>query len=303
MINTYEELIISEIASALSLDLTSLRWFPIIPLLPETDCDLFSLFDLVPGSGFFFKGNESTPKFSATYGELLQSQKPSFINDLAIKSFQNPKYWINCNSVETPIYVPNDLDFITAVGNGSSFDFTFDSTNYPSAQVKPFPAYPSFVINQPFLYFNETAMDQRFVFSLHFDELVHIPIQNGSWFSNAAFVSAYKNKNNWETGSGTVTWDSLFGKGGILNFVTNGVLAASGMSLVIQSFGDYDENTLNDLQSNPLTSIWPFYMNPENTTQVFELEDDGSIKITVTTASSEILMLAMQAISVKNLVG
>ena len=303
MINSYEELIISEIASSLSVDLTSLRWFPIMPVLPGTDCDLFSLFDIVPSLGFVFKANDDTPKFSALYGELLQSQKPSFINDLAIKNFKDPKYWISCNNTEVPMYVPNHADFVEAVENGSSFDFSFDSTTYPNAQIKPFPAYPSFVINQPFLYFNETAMDERFVFSLHFDELVHIPIQNGSWFSNAAFVTAYKNKSNWQTGSGTVTWDSLFGKNGILNYVTNGILAASGMSLVIQSFGNYDESTLNDLKSNPMTSIWPFYMNPENTTQVFELGDDGSITITVTTSSSEILMLGMQAISVKNLVG
>ncbi|MCL9805223.1 hypothetical protein NAT51_06810 [Flavobacterium amniphilum] len=302
MINTYEELIISEIASSLSLDLTSLRWFPIIPVLPDTDCDLFQLFDLVPGLGFVFKANDGTPKFSALYGELLQAQKQSFINDIAIKNFQNTKYWLNCNSTEVPIYVPSDADFVTAVGAGSSFDFTFDSTNYPNAQIKPFPAYPSFVINQPFLYFNETAMDERFVFSLHFDKLVHIPIQSGSWFTSSAFVTAYKNKTNWQTGS-AVTWDSLFGKGGALNYVTNGILAASGMTLTIQSYGNYDESTLNDLKSNQQTSVWPFYMNPENTTQDFILGDDGSITITVTTTSSEISMLAMQAISVKNLVG
>jgi hypothetical protein len=302
MITSYEELIISEIASSLSIDLTSLRWFPIIPVLPETDCDLFSLFDIVPSQGFTFRGNDNTPKFSTLYGELLQAQKSSFINELAIKNFQNQKYWLNCNSIEVPIYVPNDADLVTAVGDGSSFDFTFDSTNYPSAQIKPFPAYPSFVINQPFLYFNETAMDERFVFSLQFDKLVHIPLQSGSWFTSSAFVTAYKNKANWQTGS-AVTWDSLFGKGGTLNYVTNGILAASGMILTIQSYGNYDESTLNDLKSNQQTSVWPFYMNPENTTQDFVLGDDGSITITVKTISSEISMLAMQAISVKNLVG
>lgn len=302
MINTYEELIISEIAASLSIDLTSLRWFPITPVLPETDCDLFQLFDLVPDLGFTFKANADTPKFSALYGEILLAQKQSFVNDLAIKNFQNEKYWLNCNSIEVPIYVPTHTDLIAAVNTGSIFDFTFDSTNYPNTQIQTFPSYPSFVINQPFLYFNETAMNERFVFSLHFDKLVHIPIQSGNWFTSAAFVTAYKNKSNWQTTS-PLTWDTFFGKNGMLNFVSNGLLAASGMSLTIQSYGNYDESTLNSLKNNQQTSIWPFYMNSENTTQNFELGEDGSIKITVTSTTSEVLMLAMQAISVKTLVG
>ncbi|MDI9309166.1 MAG: hypothetical protein QM535_03025 [Limnohabitans sp.] len=302
MINTYEELIISEIASSLSVDLTSLRWFQITPELPETDCELFQLFDLVPNLGFVFKANENTQKFSALYGEILQAQKQSFVNDIAIKNFQNKNYWLDCNNIEVPIYVPNLASLRTAVNASSSFDFTFDSTNYPNTQIQPFPSYPSFVINQPFLYFNETAMNERFVFSLHFDKLAHIPIQSANWFSSAAFVTAYKNPSNWQT-SMPVTWDTFFGKNGKLNFVSTGLLVASGMTLTIQSYGNYDEGTLNTLKSNPQTSIWPFYINPENTSQDFILGNDGSIKITVTTTSSEVSILAMQAMSIKNLIG
>lgn len=303
MINTYEGLIIQQIALSLSLDLSSLRWFSVIPLLPNNDCTLFAMFDVVPDNGLVFKMNDKSTLFSKTYGELLEAQKESFTVDVAKKNYANQKYWINCNGNQVPMYVPSYEEVFEAVKSGAAFDFTFDSSNYNFAEGTFFPSYPSFVINQPFLYFNESAKQERFVFTLHFDELAFIPVQYSNWFSNAAFVSAYKNKDNWVTGTSNVTWDQLFGRNGILNFVTNGLLVASGMRMEIQIFGEYTENTISILKDNQLTSVWPFYLDPENTNQDFVLNQDGSIRVTVTTLESGILMLGMQASSVQKLIG
>ncbi|MEZ0131218.1 hypothetical protein AB9T88_16190, partial [Flavobacterium sp. LBUM151] len=61
---------IKQIAEALCLNLTSLRWFPIVPLLPNTDCDLFQLFDIVPREGFIANVDNQSPLFSTTYGKI-----------------------------------------------------------------------------------------------------------------------------------------------------------------------------------------------------------------------------------------
>lgn len=302
MINIYEELIIKRIASSLSLDLASLRWFPVVPLVPANDCDLFSLFDIVPHKGFIANIDDQSPLFSTTYGKLLEAQKQSFINGLAKKNYANESYWLNCNSTKTAIFKPDSAGILSALSNASSFDFTFDSSNYPSPAKELFPSYPNFVIFQPFLNFNETAQNARFVFKLHFDKIVHIPVQMGGWFSQGAFVNAYKDKTAWNIGPNLVTWDELFGTNGILNFVTNGLLIASGMTLEIQSFGIYDLKTLVFLKTNLLTSVWPFYLSPENSRNEFDISEEGNITIKVTTPKSKNLLLAMQAAAVNVLV-
>jgi hypothetical protein len=310
MINTYEELIvkyeeliIKAIASSLSLDLTSWRWFPVVPLLPRNDCDLFRLFDIVPNKGLVSNVDDQSILFSATYGKLLDAQKESFLIKTARANYSDKKYRLNCNNTETAIFRPDSAAISHALLNGASFDFTFDSSNYPSPEKELFPSYPNFVINQPFLDFNGKARKERFVFKLHFDKIVQIPTQFGGWFSQAAFIKAYTDKSSWDTGADLVTWDDLFGANGILNFINNGLLIASGMSLEIQSFGKYDIKTLLLLKGNLLTSVWPFYLNPENAMHEFEICDDGSIKIKVTTSKSKTLLLAKQAVAVKGLVG
>lgn len=302
MINIYEELIIKKIVSSLTLDSSSLRWFPVVPMLPSNDCDLFSLFDIVPNDTFIANTNDQSPLFSTTYGKLLDAQEKTFISDLAKKNYANESYWLNCSTTKKPIFKPNSAEITTGLSGGSSFDFTFDSSNYPSPPKELFPSYPSFLVFQPFLNFNETAENSRFVFKLHFDKIAHISTQLGGWFTQGAFVKAYQDKSTWKTGSNLVTWDELFGTNGILNWVTNGLLVASGMTLEIQIFGKYDLKTLFFLKTNLLTSVWPFYLSPENATNSFDMSEDGNITITVTTSKTQKLLLALQAESINGLI-
>jgi hypothetical protein len=301
MIHTHGELIIKEVLSSLSLDITSLRWFPIVPLLPKTDCELFGLLNIVPNKGFIANEDEKSPSFSALYGKLLEAQKQSFINDIAKKNYADKSYWLNCNDTEIPLFKPNCIGIADVLSNGASYDFTFDSSNYPIQDKGLFPSYPNFLIYQPFLDFNEKAREQRFVFKLHFDKIAVVSTQFGDWFTQGAFIKAYKDKSVWVKGPNMVTWDELFGANGILNLITNGILVASGMTLEIQSFGIYDLKTLLFLKSNLLTSVWPFYLDPQNATNDFSINNDGNITIKVTTSESEILLLAMQAVEVSDL--
>ncbi|MEZ0131798.1 hypothetical protein AB9T88_19235, partial [Flavobacterium sp. LBUM151] len=73
-------------------------------------------------------------------------------------------------------------------------------------------------------------------------------------------------------------------------------------TLEIQSFAKYDLKTLLLLKSNLLTSVWPFYLSPENTTTEFDISNDGSIKIKVTTEKSKSLLLAIQAEAINDLI-
>ena len=298
MINSYEELIIKEISSSLTLDLASLRWFPIVPLFPKSDCDLFNLLDIIPKKGFVANVDDQSTLFSKTYGRLLDAQKDSIMIDLARKNYANDNFWLKCSTAKTPIFKPDSAGILTALSNGASFDFTFDSKNYPPPKIELFPSYPNLIIYQPFLDFNEKALVNRFVFKLHFDKIVHVPIRFGGWFTQGAFTKAFTDKSNWKSDPNLATWDELFGVNGILNLFTNGLLVASGMTLEIQRFAKYDLTTLLLLKSNLLTSVWPFYLNPEDAKFGVDIGTDGSITIKVTTSKSKNLLLAMEAMSV-----
>ena len=292
MTNIYENLIFETIASHISLELTSLRLFPTVPSLPKDDRELFNLFDIIPSSGFLFDTNKDVPRFSSTYGQLLNSQKESFTTSIAKKNFENQKYWLTSQLPKTPLYAPSSVDISDGITRGSSFNFEFDSSNYPSFTDKLFPSFPYLILNQFFLLFNQIAVCERFVFKLHFDKMANIPVIPGGWFTKGTFTNAYNNK-EWDSGPGTITWESLFGQEGILKFICNGILTVYGMVLEIQSFGKYDNTMLNALKSNQVASIWPFYLNVENLIQDYVLGADESIKITIKTPSSEILLLAM----------
>lgn len=304
----YEKLIFGAIASSIHLDMDSLRLLPTIPLIPESDYGLFNLLDIVPSSGPMFDINQSIPRFSSTYGELLASQPSSLGTTIAKTNFNNQDNWLpaepSSGLPKTPIYTPSLADISDAIAKGASFDFKLDSSAYPSPTGIFYPSFPSFIVNSFFLMFNQIAESERFIFTLHFDKMVSLPVNPGSWFTSAAFTQAYQSNGvGWLTGPGTVTWDSLFGANGILQFICNGLLAVSGIVLELQIFGKYDNAMLYALKTAHATSIWPFYLNVANLTQTYTLNSDESITITSQVPSSETLLFAMEAASVNFLMG
>ncbi len=301
MKNEYEKLIFDGIASGLSLDFANLRLFPVVSVLPDENADLFTLLDIVPGSGLIFKTND-VPNFSAIYWELLEAQKPSLMNNLAITNYKKKQYWIDGPSAKgVPIYTPSSSDVKNSIARGSSVDITIDSSNYPPLDVSLFPSYPSIVLNHTFLSFNRVANGERFILKLHFDKTVNLPIRAAGWFSSGAFNSAYHNQDAWVAGGDNVTWDALFGKNGILKYINTGLLVAMGITIELQVFGNYDENVVKALQNNPDLTVWPFYLNSEYLTQTVERCDEESVKITISTDQNEIFMLGMQVASVSGL--
>jgi hypothetical protein len=156
------------------------------------------------------------------------------------------------------------------------------------------------VVDQSFLGFNRAAENNRFSFKMHFRKVASPVVRPGGWFSQSAFVRGYQSQGkDWKTGSGTVTWDELFGPRGILRFTTNGLLAVSGITVTLQCFGSYDEATLDVLRNSKGTAVWPYYLNVPNQTQSYELGQDGSITITTVVPASEVLLVLLLASEVK----
>jgi hypothetical protein len=300
----YEQPIYTYIASSLHLEPANLRLFPTISSLPEDDHVLFNLFDLIPNASFLI--NENAPRFSDTYETLLQSQPDSFTTTIAKKNFENPSYWLPPDLPrelpKIPIYTPTSANISDSIMQGASLDFELDSSKYPSFTDVLYPSFPNFIVNQSFRLFNQIAKDNRFIFKLHFDNIVNLPIRARGWFSQGAFTQAFQSGGKgWVTGPGTVTWDNLFGENGVLKFIYNGILAVSGIKLELQSFGQYDDTMLP--KSIETFSVWPFYADVENMVQNYVINKDGSITITSQVSSSNVLLLAMTSVSIKSLLG
>lgn len=299
--NFYKDLIFKCIASQLNLDSESLRWFSTIQFMPNKDSELFTLFDIIPGICTIFEGNEHTHHLCSTYEKLLLSQKQELITDIAKKNFENKKYYLEDDD-NTPKYKPSFTEIANRLPTSSSLECRFHSSEYPFTPSVLSPSFLNSVADQPSLMFNQIAVGEEFEFILCFQKIAHIPVRAEGWFTQGFFTKAFKNPQDWMTGSNTITWDSLFGKDGILKFISNGVLVASGMELTIHSFGEYDGAMFNALNSiKETTSIWPFYLNGDSVTQDYELCPDKSIKIKITTPPSQILLLAIQAGEISSL--
>ncbi len=305
---SYELLIYEAIASSIGVNIADIRGLPGILPLPSSDYDLFQLVDLVPSGSPTIEVNASTPRFSVTYGEMLNSMPDSLIVSIAQNNYANVAYWLPADpqsgQPKTPIYSPTSADVTAAVAHGSKLHYTLDSSSYPTPTQILYPSYPSMVVNQPFLVFNRAAENNRFIFNMLFEKMASPVVRAGGWFSQAAFVSAYQSQGKgWKTGPNTVTWDELFGTGGILQFTCNGLLAVSGVTLTLQCFGSYDQATLDTLRSSNGTTAWPYYLDVPNQTQSYDLGQDGSITITTVVPATEVLLFLMTVAPVSTLSG
>ena len=300
----YEILIYEAIAASLGMDISNLRGLPNTLALPSSDYELFQLLDLVPGRSPTIEVNASAPRLSVTYGEMLNSMPDSFIVSMARQNYANAAYWLPADprsgQPRTPIYAPTSADIIAAVAQGSTLQYELDSSSYPPPRQSLYPSYPSMLVNEPLLAFNRAAESHRFIFKMLFGKVASPVARAGGWFSQAAFASGYQSEGKgWKTGPNTVTWDELFGSEGILKFITNGLLAVSGITVTLQCFGGYDQATLNLLRSSRGTAVWPYYLNLPGQTQSYELCEEGSITITTVVPASEVLLFLLLTSEVK----
>lgn len=295
---SYELLIYEAIASSIGVNIANMRRLPGILPLPSSDYDLFRLMDLVPSGAPTIELNASTRRFSVIYGQMLNSMPDSLIVSIAQKNYASEAYWLPADPLSgqprTPIYSPTSAGITAAVSHGSELRYALDSSRYPTPAQILYPAYPSMVVNQPFLAFNRAAENNRFIFSMLFEKMANPVVRAGGWFSQAAFVSGYQSQGKgWKTGPNTVTWDELFGTGGILRFTSNGVLAVSGVTVTLQCFGSYDQATLDTLQSSSGATAWPYYLDVPNQSQRYDLGEDGSITITTVVPAAEAQLFLM----------
>jgi hypothetical protein len=304
----YERRIYEAIASNIGMSVSSLRVMKSVLPLPSSDYDLFQFLDLVPSASSTIEVSASTPRLSVIYGKMLNSMPDSFIVSVAQQNYAKTTYWLPADPLEgrpkTPIYTPTSVDVSTAVVQGSKLQYRLDSSNHPIPTQILQPSFPSMLVNQPFLAFNQTAENNRFNFNMLFESLASPTVRAGGWFSQAAFVSGYKSGGKgWKTGPNTVTWEELFGTDGILQFICNGMLAVSGITMALQCFGSYDQDTLDLLQSSKGTTAWPFYLSWPNQTQSHKLGTDCSITITTVVPTPEVLLFLLTAAAVSKLTG
>ncbi len=297
---SYEAQIYGAIASSIGLDTTSLRLLPAIAPLPQSNYTLYQLLDLVPSSAPTLDPSAETPRFSVLYGQLLSSLPDSFVVTLALKNYQSDAYWLpadpSIGQPRTPIYTPDVAGVGSAVEQGSALSYTLDSSKTASPTGLLFPSFPSLVLSQPLLAFNQGAEGSRFNFSMSVDEVASPLARAGGWFSQAAFIQGYNSKGvGWKTGPGTVTWDELFGPSGQLSYVCTGLLAISGVRLNLRCFGPYDQSTVQTLEGGGPSVVWPFYLNVAGQTQSCTLNGDGSVTLTTVLAGPEVLLFLLTA--------
>lgn len=300
---SYEKVIYAAIAASIGINQEELRVFPNMSAVPNDDKELFNLFNTIPDSDFVFYKNKEASYFSMVYGDILKAQEKSFINNIAIKKFETSEYWLTDQLNKIPKYTPSNADILAAIDNGSRFSSHLDSLEYKINDEILFPSFPNLIIDKYFLELNQTINHRRFVLNLTFDKVALLAVRPSGWYNSASFISAYNNKEKWISEKNPITWDSLFGATGILKFIFNGILIASGMNFEIQMFGKYDQSVIDTIKNYKNISIWPFYVDSENLKKNYMLASDGSLKITVQSPSNEILLLAMQVQSVKNLLG
>ena len=305
----YEREILEAIATSLGLSVADLR-IPEVISLPQSDYELFALLDIVPTESPSFGVNKNSHRFSAVYGQLLQSQPDSFIVTLAKTNYDAAKYWLSPPEQKTelprvPLYTPDSSEVARLVSCGSQFDFSLDSAGGAGARPPEilYPSYPSLVVNQPFYRFNQITENGHFAFSEHFDKIASPPIRAGGWFSQAAFTQAYQSGGaGWLTGPGTVTWDEMFGDHGTLKYISTGLVAVSGVDLQLRCFGMYSAAIFDSVKANKTNIIWPYYLSVPNLVQEYTRDSD-SITITSQVPSPEVLLLLMQAVPASKLVG
>jgi hypothetical protein len=306
--NSYQTLIEEALAASIGMAPSSLRLLPKIDALPTSDHELFQLLDLIPTCSSNLVVKASTPRFSSTYGQMLNSMPDSFVVSMARSNYANPRFWLPADAQngqpKTPIYKPTSANVIEAVASGSSLEYTLDSATVPPQSSSLYPAFPDIVADQNLLLFNQAAGGNRFIFSLCFETLACPTLRAGGWFSSAAFTSGYQSQGvGWSTGPNTVTWNELFGADGILQFVNNGLLAVSGVTLTLRCFGNYDHSLVNRLNSNNCITTWPFYLNVPNQTQSYVLNVDGSLTISTKVPASDVLLFLITAEAISTLMG
>jgi hypothetical protein len=304
----YERQIYEAIASNIGISVSSLKRMKSVLPLPSSDYSLFQLLDLVPSASSTMEVSASTPRLSVIYGKMLNSMPDSLIVSMAQQNYAKTSHWLPADPqkgrAKTPIYIPTSVDVSTAVVQGNKLQYRLDSSSYTIPTQILQQSFPSMLVNQPFLAFNQTAANNRFNLNMLFESLASPTVRAGGWFSQGAFVSAYKSGGKgWKTGPNTVTWEELFGTDGSLQFICNGMLAISGITIALQCFGNYDQATLDLLQSSNNTTAWPFYLNVPNGTQRYELGTDCSITTTTVVPAPEVLLFLLTAAPVSKLTG
>lgn len=298
---TLDWLVLNSLASAFNAKLKDFTFYTSLPSLPKHEATLAKFLDQVPtGLEFFYEHDDSIAFFSHVYGQILQAQ----INEpLAIKigrdNYNNTDYWIE------PYDIPTYSPIISSVIDKLEMSNGTKVTTSSSTQKVRVPAYPQFPILEtsgPLMAFYQQVANSEVTVSTTFSESTSLPITFGHWYYAGAFLYAYQTPDNWD--NTIISWDDVFGKDGILQYINYSIAVVSDMTMKIEVQGDFDQDIIALLESIPQPVVFPFYhqINSSNLTYTI---DEGKLIITlqVPQSQSNNYIFGMQYRSVKYLLG
>jgi hypothetical protein len=242
---------------------------------------------------------------------VINEAVASFLKDLALKNYLDPRYWVDGNVAVDPIYAPTFADLMNQVNAGSSAVIAFDSatadSNISSSWAKSnksagvgFWGEKESSVSEAL---NKKASSSRITVDFVFDKYAYLAIRAGGWFTQGFFADQYRNPQKW-TG-GQAAWDKVFGPTGSAQFLANQTLLVNGYTYKVTSHASYSQSDFSQITTSKETNVWPFYTSSSNSqsTQSFQLNSDQSITATVTGKPGSLQIFGMGVITTASAMG
>lgn len=274
--------------------------------VPSNPSGLYNFFDGIPPTSVatLYTSNPVNG-LNGNMQIVINEAVDSFLKNLAMQNYLNPKFWVGGNVAVDPIYAPTFSDLMSQVNAGSAATIDFDSStadsNISSSWAKStgsagvgFWGEKSSSVSESL---NKKASSTRITVHFEFDKVAYLAVRAGGWFTQGFFADQYRNPKKWTGGQGA--WDQVFGKSGSCQFLTNQALLANGYTYTVKSWASYSQSDFSQITTSKETNVWPFYTSSSNSqsTQSFTFNDDKSITISVTCKPGSLQIFGMGVIT------
>lgn len=117
----------------------------------------------------------------------------------------------------------------------------------------------------------------------------------GDWYVGSALGLAYASPNQspWTPGS-PITWQSTFGPSGTLTRFTSALVVVSGIQIGYSSTTVFSATERAAIRAQAASGLWPYYQPKQ---QSVSFDPEGRLTVSVTTPTTQPLVIAASAIS------
>ncbi|QSJ18008.1 hypothetical protein JYQ62_03920 [Nostoc sp. UHCC 0702] len=242
---------------------------------------------------------------------VISEGADSYLKDIAMKNYENERYWVEGAVSVNPIYAPPFDDLFAQVAAGSSAKINFDSaianTDISTSWARStdyagvgFWGTSSSSVSESL---NAKASSSRITVDITLDKYAYLQIRAGGWFTQGFFTDQYKNPSKWTNGQ--QAWDQVFGSKGSCQNIANQVLLVNGYKIVTTSYASYSEEEYQKIQNSKETNVWPFYTDSSSsqTSQHHVYNSNNSITSTTSCAPGSLQILGMGVIPTSLAIG